>query len=109
MFLRGNGSKYTTKMPTYVYECSACEKVFEIEQRIIEDALKDCPCGSKGTVKRIIQPTAIMFKGSGFYVNDSQKATAPAVKTEEKPAAAPEAPAAPATPAPAAPASESKA
>ena len=96
-------------MPTYVYECSACEKVFEIEQRIIEDALKDCPCGSKGTVKRIIQPTAIMFKGSGFYVNDSQKATAPAVKTEEKPAAAPEAPAAPATPAPAAPASESKA
>lgn len=58
-------------MPTYVYECSACEKVFEIEQRITEDPLKDCQCGSNGTVKRIIQPVGIAFKGSGFYVNDS--------------------------------------
>jgi putative FmdB family regulatory protein len=58
-------------MPTYVYECSACNKVFEIEQRITEDPLKDCQCGSNGTVKRIIQPVGIAFKGSGFYVNDS--------------------------------------
>ncbi|MEI8281191.1 MAG: FmdB family zinc ribbon protein [Armatimonadota bacterium] len=71
-------------MPTYVYECSLCNNVFEVEQRITEDALKDCPCGSKGTVKRLIQPTAIMFKGSGFYVNDSQKATNPAVAPTEK-------------------------
>ena len=93
-------------MPTYVYECSACNKVFEVEQRITEDALKDCDCGSKGTVKRIIQPTAIMFKGSGFYVNDSQKASNPAVKPSEKVVTAPEA--APATvPAPAAPESKS--
>jgi putative FmdB family regulatory protein len=78
-------------MPTYVYECSACEQTYEVEQRIIEDALTDCHCGSKGTVKRIIQPTAIMFKGSGFYVNDSQKASNPAIKPAEKPASAPEA------------------
>ncbi|MEI7986146.1 MAG: FmdB family zinc ribbon protein [Armatimonadota bacterium] len=70
-------------MPTYVYECSACEQTYEVEQRIIEDALTDCHCGSKGTVKRIIQPTAIMFKGSGFYVNDSQKASNPAIKPPE--------------------------
>ena len=71
-------------MPTYVYECSACEQTYEIEQRIIEDALTDCHCGSKGTVKRIIQPTAIMFKGSGFYVNDSQKESKPAADPPEK-------------------------
>lgn len=58
-------------MPTYVYECSQCEKTFEIEQRITESPLQQCLCGSEGTVKRIIQPTAVMFKGSGFYVNDS--------------------------------------
>ena len=90
------------KMPTYVYECSACDKVFEVEQRIIEDALTDCECGSKGTVKRIIQPTAIMFKGSGFYVNDSQKSTAPAVAPAEKTTPVPETPA-PATAAAVAP------
>lgn len=97
MFSCGNGSKYTVSMPTYVYECSACEQTYEVEQRITENALTDCHCGSKGTVKRIIQPTAIMFKGSGFYVNDSQKATNPAIKAPEKTAA----PAAEATPAPA--------
>jgi putative FmdB family regulatory protein len=95
MFSCGNGSKYTSSMPTYVYECSACEQTYEVEQRIIEDALKDCHCGSKGTVKRIIQPTAIMFKGSGFYVNDSQNATNPAIKPAET-----HAPVAETTPAP---------
>jgi putative FmdB family regulatory protein len=56
-------------MPTYVYECSTCEKTFELEQRITEDPIKDCQCGSNGTVKRVIQPVGIAFKGSGFYVN----------------------------------------
>lgn len=70
-------------MPTYVYECSACEKTFEVEQRITEDPLTDCDCGSQGTVKRIIQPTAIMFKGSGFYVNDSQSSSQSTEKSSE--------------------------
>ncbi|MEQ1933983.1 MAG: FmdB family zinc ribbon protein [Fimbriimonadaceae bacterium] len=75
-------------MPTYVYECKQCEKTFEVEQRIIEDPLKDCGCGGKGTLKRLIQPTAVMFKGSGFYVNDSSKAPAEPACTGE-PAACP--------------------
>ncbi|HEY0867351.1 MAG TPA: FmdB family zinc ribbon protein [Fimbriimonas sp.] len=57
-------------MPTYVYECSSCQDTFEIEQRITENALDTCRCGSQGTVKRLIQPTAVMFKGSGFHIND---------------------------------------
>ena len=70
-------------MPTYVYECKKCEKVFETEQRMSEDPLKNCDCGGRGTLKRIIQPTAVMFKGSGFYVNDSQAKS----ETETKSAA----------------------
>lgn len=58
-------------MPTYLYECTACEKTFEVEQRITADPLTDCDCGKAGSLKRLIQPTAIMFKGSGFFVNDS--------------------------------------
>lgn len=57
-------------MPTYVYECRVCEKQFEVDQRISEDPLTDCSCGAKGGLKRVIQPTAIMFKGSGFHIND---------------------------------------
>lgn len=65
-------------MPTYVYECSTCEKTFELEQRITEDPIKDCQCGSNGTVKRVIQPVGIAFKGSGFYVNDSSSVSSTA-------------------------------
>ncbi len=57
-------------MPIYVYECQKCEKVFEAEQRIIEDPLTDCDCGAKGSLKRLIQPTAVIFNGSGFHIND---------------------------------------
>ena len=73
-------------MPTYVYECATCQKVFEVEQRIVENALTTCLCGKSGTVKRVIQPTAIMFKGSGFYVNDSV-AKAPSADSIESPVA----------------------
>lgn len=67
-------------MPTYVYECKKCEKVFEAEQRIVEDPLTDCDCGAKGALKRLIQPTAVIFNGTGFHIND-YKGTTPA-KTE---------------------------
>ncbi len=75
-------------MPTYVYECKTCEKVFEVEQRMVEDALTDCDCGAKGALRRIIQPVAIAFKGSGFYVNDSggSSATSSSLAKETAPA-----------------------
>ena len=57
-------------MPTYVYECKTCQKVFEADQRISEEPLKDCSCGAKGSLRRLIQPTAVMFKGAGFHIND---------------------------------------
>ncbi len=62
-------------MPTYVYECKTCEKTFEVEQRITADPLTDCDCGANGSLKRLIQPTAVMFKGSGFFVNDAAPAS----------------------------------
>jgi putative FmdB family regulatory protein len=77
-------------MPTYVYQCSSCDDTYEVEQRITEDALKDCRCGSQGTVKRLIQPVGVMFKGAGFHINDYAGTKAPA--TEAKTDAAPATP-----------------
>jgi len=77
-------------MPTYVYECSSCQNQFEVEQRISESPLTSCSCGSEGTVKRVIQPIAVMFKGSGFHINDYKGSSAPATggtATAEAPAA----------------------
>ncbi len=76
-------------MPTYVYECQACEQVFEADQRITEEPLSTCARCDGGPVKRLIQPPAILFKGPGFYVTDSAaKPSEPAAKTET-PAPAP--------------------
>ncbi len=73
-------------MPTYVYECSSCNTQFEVQQRITENALDTCQCGSKGTVKRIIQPIAVMFKGSGFHINDYNASTSSSETKTETPA-----------------------
>lgn len=70
-------------MPTYVYECSSCNDVFEVEQRITESALNECHCGSRGTVKRLIQPVGVMFKGAGFHINDYASSSAPAKAAEK--------------------------
>lgn len=69
-------------MPIYAYECSVCTRVFEVEQRIVEDPLKDCPhCEGAASLKRLIQPIAVLFKGSGFHINDYRPKSA-----EQKPA-----------------------
>lgn len=85
-------------MPTYVYECSSCNSTFETEQRITESPLETClSCNAKGTVKRVIQPVGVMFKGAGFHINDYSAKSAPA----EAPAAAASEPAPAPAPAPA--------
>ena len=58
-------------MPHYDYRCEKCGK-FEVEQSIKDKILSKCPkCGSP--VKRLISPSGIVFKGSGFHVNDYKK------------------------------------
>jgi putative FmdB family regulatory protein len=61
-------------MPTYVYKCTDkdCEHEFEVFQSIKADAIEKCEkCGEK--VRKVFGATAIIFKGSGFYVNDYKK------------------------------------
>ncbi len=55
-------------MPTYEYQCTACDHRFDIWQQVGE-AAPECPnCG--GTVKKVFHPPRVHFKGSGFYVTD---------------------------------------
>lgn len=58
-------------MPTYDYECDACEHTWEMFQRIVEDPIKKCPeCGKKKARRLFGTGSAVMFKGSGFYETD---------------------------------------
>lgn len=60
-------------MPLYEYQCLPERHTFEVRHGMNEEPVSVCPvCG--GPVRRVIQPVGIVFKGSGFYVNDSRKA-----------------------------------
>ena len=76
-------------MTTYEYECTKCNKQFELEQRITEPPRKRCP-DCRGKVIRLISGGGgVLFKGTGFHVtdyrSDSYKKSAEADKP--KPAA----------------------
>ncbi|MGH7227782.1 MAG: FmdB family zinc ribbon protein [Nitrospiraceae bacterium] len=56
-------------MPIYEYLCDSCHNRFEVKQRISEPPVQSCArCGQ--AVTKVISASAIMFKGSGWYVTD---------------------------------------
>ncbi|HAP42899.1 MAG: hypothetical protein A2087_12930 [Spirochaetes bacterium GWD1_61_31] len=59
-------------MPTYEYECRECGHSFERTQSMSEDAIKDCPLCGQSVRRLIFGGAGVIFKGSGFYVNDSK-------------------------------------
>jgi len=70
-------------MPTYGYQCLACDNQFEVFQSIKDDPLKTCEtCG--GDLRKRIYPVGIAFKGSGFYVNDYAPKSASAGESGDK-------------------------
>ncbi|WP_432090971.1 FmdB family zinc ribbon protein [Streptomyces sp. NRRL F-5630] len=82
-------------MPTYQYQCTECGEGLEAVQKFTDASLTECPnCG--GRLKKVFSAVGIVFKGSGFYRNDSRGASSsssPATKpstgsdTAAKPAA----------------------
>ncbi len=53
-------------MPIYEYECPACDKVFEVQQRMSEAPLSTCP-DCAGTVKKLVPVSSFQLKGGGWY------------------------------------------
>lgn len=60
-------------MPTYDYQCRDCGRTIEVIHPMLEDGPSACEqCG--GAMRRVLHPTGIIFKGSGFYKTDSRSA-----------------------------------
>ena len=80
-------------MPTYQYRCTECGHAFEQVQSFSDDALTVCP-ECEGRLRKVFNAVGVVFKGSGFYRNDSrgkesssETSTSPA-KADSAPAAA---------------------
>jgi len=58
-------------MPTYEYQCDACDHNFDEFQSMSDKPLKKCPKCGKPKLRRVFGTgAAILFKGSGFYETD---------------------------------------
>ena len=71
-------------MPIYEYKCENGH-VFDVIQKMSDNPLTECrECGA--SVRKVLQPVGISFKGSGFYSTDYNSKAGP--KSEPKEAAA---------------------
>jgi predicted nucleic acid-binding Zn ribbon protein len=57
-------------MPVYTYRRED-GTTFDIKQSFSDDPLKVDPATGQG-VTRVVQAAGVIFKGSGFYINDSK-------------------------------------
>jgi putative FmdB family regulatory protein len=61
-------------MPIYEYKCDKCSETIEVIRKMSDQIPQnhheltgeDCV----GQVRQVISPSALVFKGSGFYIND---------------------------------------
>ncbi|MYT26383.1 FmdB family transcriptional regulator [Streptomyces sp. SID7760] len=83
-------------MPTYQYQCTECGEGLEAVQKFTDDALTECP-NCQGRLKKVFSAVGIVFKGSGFYRNDSRGASSSSTPASSKPSTPAAAPAASAT------------
>ena len=60
-------------MPTYAYACRDCGHDFEVVQSFTDDSLTICPV-CHGQLRKVFANVGVVFKGSGFYRNDSRGA-----------------------------------
>ena len=77
-------------MPIYDYHCDHCGYSFSQVQSYKDQSLEKCPnCGKKP--RRLITPSAVVFKGSGWYKTDSRPAEKSETKSESKSESKPDA------------------
>jgi putative FmdB family regulatory protein len=82
-------------VPTYGYRCTKCGHQFEVFQRMSDEPIQTCP-KCQAEVTKILYPSGVLFKGSGYYSTDykgsgsSASSNGSGSTTESKPEAKPE-------------------
>jgi putative FmdB family regulatory protein len=56
-------------VPIYGYRCTNCGHQFELYQRMSDEPVQTCP-KCQGKVIKMLYPTGVVFKGSGYYTTD---------------------------------------
>src|SRR5215470_16516785 len=56
-------------MPIYGYRCTECGHELEVLQSMSAEPLKVC-AECSGSLRKLLYPVGVQFKGSGFYTTD---------------------------------------
>jgi len=60
-------------VPTYEYQCDTCKRRYDLREGFDAPSSHPCERCDNGTAVRVLHAPTVVFKGSGFYVNDSRK------------------------------------
>ncbi len=71
-------------MPTYEYHCEACRRRYELREGFDAPSSHPCQRCEEGTAVRVLHAPTVVFKGSGFYVNDSKKSSSSTTSSSDK-------------------------
>ncbi|MDK9708419.1 MAG: zinc ribbon domain-containing protein [Desulforhopalus sp.] len=55
-------------MPVYEYECKECNKVFEVQQKMADQPLSNCP-ECQAPVKKLVSMSSFQLRGGGWYAD----------------------------------------
>ena len=67
-------------MPTYSYACTECGDRFDAVQAFSDSALTTC-AKCNGRLRKLFGNVGVVFKGSGFYRNDSRDSAKSSAKS----------------------------
>jgi len=67
-------------VPTYSYACTECGDRFDAVQAFSDSALTTC-AKCNGRLRKLFGNVGVVFKGSGFYRNDSRDAAKSSAKS----------------------------
>jgi putative FmdB family regulatory protein len=56
-------------MPIYEYRCTSCHDDFEVNQKMSDAPLAECP-KCHGSLEKLISQSSFVLKGSGWYMTD---------------------------------------
>jgi putative FmdB family regulatory protein len=70
-------------VPVYEYACTECGERLEVKQSFTDNSLTECPACS-GRLRKVLSPVGVVFKGSGFYRNDSRKGSGDSTDKKDK-------------------------
>jgi putative FmdB family regulatory protein len=70
-------------VPTYSYACTECSNRFDAVQAFSDDALTTCE-KCTGRLRKLFGSVGVVFKGSGFYRNDSRESTKSSTNGSDK-------------------------